>query len=463
MHHSYQLTRHPIGSIKECWSISWPLMLGLLSSSLMMFTDRLMLARFSSDALNATIISGVAFYTIIILPLIIAGISEVFVGRYNGASEKEKTGGPVWQMIWLSFLFLPFFLLSGAFLPTLLFQGPLAEHETLYFKWALYFAPFFCSTVALMGFFIGIGKVKWVTYSAIFGNLVNIGVGIALIFGAGPIPALGIMGAALAMGIAQLAQTFFLGSLFLQKNFQKTYGTDRWRIQPPLFKEALIIGGPAGLNKCFELCAHLIFFKLLERAGLETMTLIGLSQSFYLLTGFLIEGLSKGVSGVISNLIGGNQFGLINKVIRSAMLMQTFLTTLLFGFVFFILLTNIQVFFPEQADLLQQPHIYTTFKMALGWMVLFFLLDGFGWIYAGFLTASGDTKFLLYAGLGLNWLAYVLPAYLIFTYTEWGNAANGWMLIAFYALATFMTYFYRFMSGKWKKALKTSSLELATV
>jgi len=45
---AYQLTRHPIGSLKEIWSISWPLILGLLTMSIMLFTDRLLLARYKT-------------------------------------------------------------------------------------------------------------------------------------------------------------------------------------------------------------------------------------------------------------------------------------------------------------------------------------------------------------------------------------------------------------------------------
>src|SRR5690349_19218751 len=104
---SYKLTKHPIGSLKEIWTISWPLMLGLLSGSFMLFADRLLLARYSTAALNACATSGMASYALMIIPLITAGISEVFVGRCNGANQMQEVGKPVWQMIWLSLLATP--------------------------------------------------------------------------------------------------------------------------------------------------------------------------------------------------------------------------------------------------------------------------------------------------------------------------------------------------------------------
>ena len=64
----YQLTRYSIGSLKEIWAISWPLMLGLLSSSCMLFVDRLLLSRYSLNALNASATAGMATYVLMIIP-----------------------------------------------------------------------------------------------------------------------------------------------------------------------------------------------------------------------------------------------------------------------------------------------------------------------------------------------------------------------------------------------------------
>jgi MATE family multidrug resistance protein len=461
MQHPYQLSRHPIGILKEFWDISWPLMLGLLSGSLMMFADRLILARYSTESLTATITSGLAVYVVLIIPLVTAGISEVFVGRYNGASQAEKIGKPVWQMIWLSILCTPFFWLATKLLPFFLFYDPaIATQETDYFTWMIYFAPAFCSTIALMGFFIGIGKVKLVTLSAFSGNILNIILGMTLIFGAGPIPSMGIKGAAIGTGLSQLCQTLFLLFFFLKHSNRKTYNTHHWHFDMNEFKEAVRIGAPAGLGKFLELCAHLIFFQLIKSSGINTVTIVGMVQSFYLLSSFLIEGLSKGVSSISANLLGADQMHLVNKVMKSAMLLQSVLASLLFGIFFFFSDVLFNKFFPEQHALLSNPYLFATLTTALYWMALFFLLDGFGWIYAGFLTASGDTKFLLYAGIGLNWLGYILPTYILFNMTPFGNAANGWMIVTIYAFLTFITYWLRFRSGNWSRSFHPE-MELA--
>ena len=54
MRNSYKLTHFPIGSLREIMTVSCPLILGLLSNSLMMFADRLFLANYSLESLSAS-------------------------------------------------------------------------------------------------------------------------------------------------------------------------------------------------------------------------------------------------------------------------------------------------------------------------------------------------------------------------------------------------------------------------
>jgi MATE family multidrug resistance protein len=461
-HSPYQLTRYPIGSLREIWTISWPLMLGLLSTSLMMFADRLLLARYSMEALNASATSTMAAYVVLIIPLITAGISEVFVGRSHGAGKMLDVGKVVWPMLWLAMGTLPFFLLCANILPVFFFTGTGNEKlETEYFQWLIYFAPAFCSTIALTGFFIGIGKVRTVTWCALLGNVVNVGLDILLIYGYGLFPEMGIKGAAIATRLSQLVQTLFLGLIFLKKSYRDTYGTAQYQFNFDYFKESIRIGGPAGLGRFLELIAHFIFFRIVLLSGSESLTIITVIQSLYLLMSFMIEGLSKGVSSISANLIGGKQGdSLINKVIRSAFILHSIFSALLFVVWMGFAQPLLSIFFSEQEiSFMQNPQLVETAIHALFWMSLFFLFDGFGWIYIGFLTACGDTKFLLYAGFALNWLSYILPSYLVLGLAG-GTAADGWMLIAMYAIMTFLTYRWRYKVGAWKSKVEESSFAM---
>lgn len=415
-----------------------------------MFADRWLLAHYSPAAMNSAAAAGTGAYALIVLPMIVAAISEVFVGKYHGAGQLPDVGKPVWQMIWFSLLTLPFFLLAANYLPSLFFYGAdQPELETEYFCWILYFGSSFCTTMALMGFFVGIGQVKTVTICTILGNTVNIGLDILFIFGYGPFPEMGVKGAALATGLSLVFQTLFLLTLFLKKSNRVTFGTGRVSFDLTCFKESLRIGAPAGVGRFLEIFAHFVFFRIVMLSGTTNFTIITVIQSFYLLLSFLIEGLSKGVSTLIANLLGGRQKGLISQVLKSAMTLHVVFSAILaIGLLGFSETLLFSFFMENDRSVLYNSEYLSIAHAALAWMCLFFLFDGFGWIYAGLLTASGDTKFMLYASIVLSWGFYILPTYLLLG-RGFGDASQGWMIIAIYAILTFLTYRWRYRSERW--------------
>lgn len=141
---NYQLTKYPVGSVQEIWTISWPLMLGLISTSLMTFTDRLLLSWYSPLALNAGANAMMAYYIFLVIPMSICAISEVFVGRLHGENSLNKIGASVWQMVWFALLLSPLFLIIAHLFPSFLFYQSQNEiFESSYFKPLMVFAPFF--------------------------------------------------------------------------------------------------------------------------------------------------------------------------------------------------------------------------------------------------------------------------------------------------------------------------------
>lgn len=447
---SYQLTNYPVGSLREVWTISWPLILSLFSMSLMLFTDRLLLSRHSIQDLNAAAAAGTAVYMFIVLPLSIAAISEVFVGRYHGQERHLELGKPVWQMIWFSLMTTPLFLAVGYLFPSLLFYESLnIEKETIFFFTITLFSPLFLMSVAIAGFFIGSGKVKVVTLCSILANLLNIGLDYLLIYGFGPIPSLGIQGAAIATGIAETFQVGCLLVLFLTATNRAKYGTMQLSFNYKILKESLRIGFPVGLGLTVEMLSHFLFFRMMGKAGEVNLTIAAMLQSVIFLVFFLYEGLSKGVTTICANLLGGKQLTNIRKVLRAASLLQFF---------FFLIITATYLLFSDQIiDLflnqqeektLLTDEFIRTIHIGTIWVCLFFLFDGLTRVIAGLLTAAGDTKFLLYAGTVLNFTAYIVPLYLLVNFGK-GKADNAWMVIFFYSVTMFAVYFYRYRTMKW--------------
>lgn len=445
-----QLTKFPVGTIREVWAMSWPLMLGLISNSLMIFVDRLLLSWHAPAEFNAVANAGMACYAFLILPISICAISEVLVGRLHGEGRWEEIGKPVWQMIWFSLMLVAPMTIISFFVPPLIFYQTGNEfNETIYFQVMIRFAPILCATISLSGFFIGIGKVKIVSRCVVAGNIFNIFLGYVLIFGGWIVPSLGIMGAALATGISQTLQCLILLRYFLSQGYRRTYGTVQFDFNLMYFKEALRIGTPSGLGHAIEVAAHFIFFRIVMMAGNEQLTIAALVQSFYLLLGFVCEALSKGVGAIVANLIGARELTLIKRVFWSAIKLHILFFLVFFGIIWFYSNALINLFFTD-TQILLSTNLRVLATQAMLWMGVFFLFDGFSWILIGQLTAAGDVKFILYVSILINWLAYVLPVFLLVALG--GKGANyAWMVIALSGMLNFMIYYQRYYSGKWLK------------
>ncbi|MDB6081702.1 MAG: family efflux transporter [Chlamydiia bacterium] len=437
---SYQLTKHPIGSLREIWALTWPLMLGLLSGSFMFFTDRLILARISAQAMNAAANAGIMAWACFVFPIVIAEMTEVFAGKSNGEGSFSKVGKPIWQMLWLSLFTVPIFWFGARAIAPYLFAGTgNTANELDYFINSTDFGPFWISSIALAGFFVATGRMQVVTYTMIFANVLNIVLTSFLVFSLD----MGCKGAALATGISQFTQTVIYLALFLKAEHRAKYGTGDYSFDFQQIKEFLRVAIPSGVGRINEVIAHVVFFRIMIMAGPDTMTCVTMVQSVYMLMGFAIDGLAKASTAAISNLYGAGKKTLLPKILKTAFSLQI----ILYGAISVILLCFTDqisgLFFSnEEAHLLQNPEFLFTLRKAMFWMTLYFLSDGFCWILSGVFYAASDTKFVMYVSITLNWIAYVLPVYIIIG-VYGGSADVAWMILALYNISIFAIYFLR--------------------
>lgn len=422
-------------------------MLGLCSSSFMMFVDRLYLAHLSCTAMNAMAVAGLTCFLFLVLPFCICQITEVFVGRYHGEENHPAVGKPIWQIIWIALLSWPIVALFARLFATLLFGDTSLERD--YFVKMLDFCPGFMISVGIMGFFIGIGKTEVISYVTILSNLINILLAPLLIFKAD----MGIMGAAIATGIAQSFQALLLLALSLRKSFRQKFYTHKVTFDIALMKEMLAVSLPSGIGRLMEVLAVVVFYRIIALAGADELTIATMVQCFYLLAIFCVDGISKGVTTVIANLIGANKESFIPKVLRSALKVHTIITVVMtllcFGFCEWIFSHILQ---ESEQRLLFEPGFAWSLKVTLGWMCLFFLLDGYSWIFSGHILALKDTRYIMKVGSTVHWISYVLPTYLCVVYAHAG-AATAWGLLVVDGLVMTGLFWYR---SNTKRSIATS-------
>lgn len=446
-----KFTPHPEGSVRELIHITFPLMLAALSINVMLFVDRLFLANYSTHTMNAAVSASMVVTVFIVFTTGIAAIAEVFIGQYNGAKQYHKLGQPTWQMLW--------FALMSAFLliPIAHFGGPLLIAERYategipFFKILMSFTPLMPAFMALAAFFIGQGKVKLIMIVSLIGNVINMIGDYFLIFGVeGILPPLGAVGAAWATVIAQFSQIVILLFIFLNRRHRSQYGTMQWRLNLPLFWNCLRVGAPTAVGHMIEISAWAFNLRMMSWASEEHVTIMAVGQSIFLLFAFMAEGLNKGVIAVAANYIGAKKYHRIPHMLKSALKMHVMILSLIALPLLIFPNLFIDGFLSSDLGAEKIHHLHHLLHVALFFCWCYLIADGLVWIFAGILTAAGDTMMVMAINAFNAWFMAAIPIYLIVVAGH-GSPIVSWELIVFYGFVNAAAFFVRYRSNAWQK------------
>lgn len=446
------ITRFPEGSIRELWTVSYPLMISTLATLFMLFTDRIFLAHYSLQALNASVNAGTLAWAFMGGFSMITAMSEVFVAQYNGAKQPQRLGVPVWQMIWLSIFSFAFFIPMAVWGSSAIFSENLyADMEVTYFRWLMFFSPSYALLTAFAGFFIGRGKTQVMIGLAILANILNIFLDWILIFGVkGWIPEMGIQGAAIATCFGYCFESVILACLFLKKEYRTRFGTGQWQINWAETKKCLKIGVPQGVFVGLEIAGWAVFYGMMTSISVTHITVSSLCQSFVIFLSFFCDGLNRGSAAVAGNFIGAKRYHMVSKVLRSGI----FLLVIFASITSLILVVKpedtMRILFFENRDLSQLVAFQGSLKTCLIFSFIYLFFDGIRWVLGGLLTAAGDTYFLLVVGSASVWIFLLAPLHFIVVRNSL-PVEYAWAITMVYGLVFCVIYYLRFKWGAWQK------------
>jgi MATE family multidrug resistance protein len=452
---NFNLTRFPAGSSREILHIAFPLMLASISANFMLFCDRIILAHFSLDAMNAVAIATMTISIFQFGLIALASIAEVFVGQYNGAGIRRKMAEPVWQMIWLS-------LFSAIiFVPLALFSGSLIiphDYQALglpFYQPLIAATPLVGLSAAISAFFIGQGKTRLVLYSTLAANIVNLGLDMVLIFGVSNyIPAMGTLGAAIASIIAQSIQVLILFALFLNEKNRKKYGTGTSYFNPGVMWNCIRIGAPNAIGHMVDIAAWAFLIDIMARVSNLHVTVTSIGTTIYILFAFVTDGLWKSVTTLSANFFGAQNWRMVRKVTWSATRVLFILMLLLALPLLIFPNVLIHVFISSKEVIPNLLELQDTLRVAMVGLWVFFIADGLSWIFAGVLTAAGDTVFVMIISSVSVWIFAVIPVYFwIVRPNPPGSATLIFFIVTLYSAVNAALFYWRYQQETWRNAL----------
>ncbi len=452
---SHSLSKYPSASLRELVYLSLPIILGLFSASFMGLCDRIFLAHYSLETMEASVSAGYLSMLFQLPVMRIVSMAQVFVGLYFGSKQFEKIGSIVWQMIWLSIFSMLFTLPLSQFTAPFFFGGTLVQEDaTIYFKVLMMVNFLFPLGTTLASYFMGLGRMRIIFFTTLLSHGLNIGLDFICIFGIdGYFPSLGILGAAIASAISQALFCIILFFYFLKEGDRKHFRTGDYSLNWENLWKQLRVGLPRAIARIIILTAWVLISRLMTLKGGDYLMVLSIGGTLILFFTFINDGLLQGMITIASHLMGSKHYQKIWKLIRSGVILLSIASVILaIPYLVFPDFT-LSVFFASMPSI----ETYMVLKNSCIWLWVFFFCNGFNAICVSLVTASRDVKFYMFSVMFV-WLTSYLPIYLgmnVFNFSP----DKLWLIMAFDSLIFGIIFLIRGSKEKWKEREKDFELD----
>ncbi len=443
------------GTLRELLRVAIPLIISSGSQSLIHVVDRTILARWSLDAVAASVPAGVFFWALLALPFGTAVYVNTFVAQYTGAGQKGRVAASLWQGTYFAVVCGLLLAGCGPFSPLLLswtgHSGPVLAMEVEYFAILCYGALPALLTVVLSAYFGGRGRTVVIMVVNLAAAVINGVLDVILVFGVGPIPAYGISGAAWATNIANTFSCLaFVGLVIYAMRSEQYPIWTTWRFDRSLSWRMLRYGLPTGFQFLVDVSAFMLFVVFVGRLGTAELAATNIALTLNSLAFIPMYGMGTGILTLVGRRIGEKR---PDQAARTTWL----------GFrvsvVYMSACAVLYLFLPEllisqfvASDPAAFAEVEPLVVVLLRFVTLYLFFDAMAIIFGSAIRGAGDSQFSLWWTFIPGWLIMVLPTYLA---VRMGYGGVQGVYICWSAATTYITilglgFLWRFRAGKWR-------------
>ena len=443
------------GGYLELWNIAYPLIILSASNTFMQFVDRKFLASNSTLDVAAAMPAGILYFTLFSFFMVTANFTSTLVAQYYGADDRNSLLGAVWTGFYFSVgasLLIIFALpmLGVALIERGGHSPELIERELEYFYALIPSGAFACLAAPFFCFFSGCGKTVPVSLINTIACLLNIPLDYVFIFGWGPIPALGILGAGIATSLCASFSFLTILCYFLSVDQRQFPTRDRSGVKWDFLRRLLRYGTPSGLQVFFEVAAFTLATFLIGKLGSLPLASHVIALSINNMFFIPLLGMSDATSIVAGQYIGRQRHEIARRTAYRAWRLGL-LYMCLGGFVYLFFPTALaNLFAPSGAAAGDFAEVIDTTRWLLVCAVFYNFADTLKYIFVGALRGAGDTASVLLITSGCAYLVMV-PGVFILIHVVGASVVTVWMFLAAYAFLEGGLVLWRFRSNRWQK------------
>lgn len=439
---------------RESLVIGLPLVVSMLSSTVMTFTDRIFLGHYSLEALAASFPANVSAFLFLSFFFGVVEYVGVFVSQYTGAVRHERVGAALWQGLWfclpagvilasLCLLAEPLFALAGH-------PPAVREQEIVYFRILTLGGGPFLVGACLSCFFSGRGLTKPVMLVHMSATALNVPLDYCMINGYGPFPEMGIAGAGLATLIGYtLPALAFTCLVFTRANESRFRVRSAWRLDTALFKRFLHFGLPGGVQFFIDMFAITFFVFMVGRIGASELAATNVAISVDTLAFLPMIGMHIAASIMVGQAMGAG------KPDQAAYATSSVLHIALF---YMASMAVVFLLFPEWLMELFRTRgegggdfsaVAEMGVVLLRYVAVFTVIDAVAIVYMGGLKGAGDTRFIMLTMVVAALGCMVVPLS-IMSWRGLDSIHGPWICLLSYVAVLALSFLLRFLKGPWR-------------
>jgi len=449
---SYSLTEGPI--LKSLVSLSLPIVFANILQSAYQLTDTFWVGRLGGNAVASV---SVCFPLIFLMIAIGGGFTiagSTLVAQFTGAKDENMVNHVTAQTLLIVICAASFLATLGYFASSHLLNL-MGVEQVIYDDAKNYLQVSFIGIVFMFGYFMyqsvmrGLGEVKVPLYIVSGTVLLNLVLDPLFIFGWGPVPAMGVSGAAYAtIGTQSVAMIIGFTVLFSGRYGIKFHPT-RFKPDFVMIRKILALGLPASIEQSTRALGMAVMIFLVTSFGTLVVAIFGIGTrilSFVLIPAL---GLSMATSTLVGQNMGAGNLPRAAAIARLSSLLG-FVALTVVGLLCFLFARPIIGFFvPDDEKVIAGGAEF------LRIMALFFGFMGAQQALIGAFRGSGNTLMSMVLAIVSMWMFQFPLAYILSKHTALGIQGLWWTYPVTNVLTAIITVGW-FMQGSWKKKRLTA-------
>ena len=446
------------------WKLGWPVMISSILETVYHLADTFWLGHLpQGESGNAVAGLQLAFPSMWFLISFASGFAMAgvaLVSQYTGAREHEKANFAASQVVILSLIFGIILGIFGFFFIPLLINiltnaKELTTVANLYLKVIFLGFPFMFLNGIFRAVMVSYGDTLTPMYVSTFTNILNIFLDPVLIFGLGPFPKMGIVGAAIAtvfsMFISSIFALYFLMSGKRGLHLKKEY------LRPDIFwiKKIFRIGIPAAIGQSAEAFGFVVLTGIIGRLHNARVAIAayGIGDRLLSFSFIAIDGLATGLTTIIGQSLGADRIDRASFAAKKGMLFM-FIILCIETTVFVLFRKElVMIFIPNEIEIIEEGGRFMLYFAPA--IPLFGVIRG---IMSAF-QASGHNAPNMFISFLRLWGLRVPLSY-IFGFTLKMNSTGVWIGMTISNFITALVATFLFLKGGWKKKVIEEKVEV---